>query len=101
MRRPPRRPTLFPYTPLFRSVDASTGEVPGAAVRADVTVTMHDWKVGLAVAPGRFHAGRIAVADIGLESRETEHRLVTRDILRLVPPKRERDNKYTAGSVRS
>jgi len=80
-------------------VDASTGEVEGAVVRADATVTMHDWKVGLAVGPGRFFAGEVAVADIGLESRETEHRLVTRDILRLVPRKSESDNKYTAGSV--
>jgi ADP-dependent NAD(P)H-hydrate dehydratase / NAD(P)H-hydrate epimerase len=80
-------------------VNASTGEVEGAAVRADATVTMHDWKVGLAVGPGRFFAGDVAVADIGLEPRETEHRLVTRDILRLVPRKRESDNKYTSGSV--
>src|ERR1044071_1405557 len=48
-------------------VDASTGEVEGTAVNADVTVTMHDWKVGLAVAPGRFCAGDVAVVDIGLE----------------------------------
>ena len=40
-------------------VDASTGEVPGAAVRADVTVTFGAAKVGLAVAPGRFHAGSV------------------------------------------
>ena len=58
-------------------VNASTGEVAGAAVRADVTVTMHGPKVGLAVAPGRFHAGEVVVADIGLEPAETEHRLVT------------------------
>ena len=35
-------------------VDASTGELAGAAVDADVTVTMHGPKVGLAVAPGRL-----------------------------------------------
>lgn len=35
-------------------VDASTGEIAGAAVVADVTVTMQGPKVGLAVAPGRF-----------------------------------------------
>ena len=40
-------------------VNASTGEVAGAAVQADVTVTMHGPKVGLAVAPGRFHAGEV------------------------------------------
>jgi ADP-dependent NAD(P)H-hydrate dehydratase / NAD(P)H-hydrate epimerase len=80
-------------------VNASTGEVAGAAVQADVTVTMHGRKVGLAVAPGRFHAGEVAVADIGLEAAETEHRLVTREILAEVPRRSSRDNKYTAGHV--
>jgi NAD(P)H-hydrate epimerase len=80
-------------------VNASTGEVAGAAVRSDVTVTMHGPKVGLAVAPGRFHSGEIAVADIGLEPAETEHRLVTPEILAEVPRRSSRDNKYTAGHV--
>jgi ADP-dependent NAD(P)H-hydrate dehydratase / NAD(P)H-hydrate epimerase len=80
-------------------VDASTGEVPGAAVRADVTVTMHGPKAGLVVAPGRFLAGEVVVADIGVEHDETANRLVTEEILRLVPRRRERDTKYTAGSV--
>jgi ADP-dependent NAD(P)H-hydrate dehydratase / NAD(P)H-hydrate epimerase len=80
-------------------VNASTGEIAGAAVRADVTVTMHGPKVGLAIAPGRFHAGEVAVADIGLEAAESEHRLVTREILAEVPRRSPRDNKYTAGHV--
>src|SRR5438067_3747362 len=80
-------------------VNASTGEVAGAAVRADVTVTMHGRKVGLAVAPGRFRAGDVVVADIGLEHRETEHQLVTREVLSLVPRKRPEDTKYTAGAL--
>ena len=80
-------------------VNASTGEVAGAAVQADVTVTMHGPKVGLAIAPGRFHAGEVAVADIGLEAAETEHRLVTPEILAEVPRRSAGDNKYTAGHV--
>jgi ADP-dependent NAD(P)H-hydrate dehydratase / NAD(P)H-hydrate epimerase len=80
-------------------VNASTGEVAGAAVNADVTVTMHGPKVGLAVAPGRFLTGEVAVADIGLEPAETEHRLVAREILAEVPRRSPRDNKYTAGHV--
>jgi ADP-dependent NAD(P)H-hydrate dehydratase / NAD(P)H-hydrate epimerase len=80
-------------------VNADTGEVAGAAVHADVTVTMHGRKVGLEIAPGRFDAGEVVVADIGLEPRETEHRLVTREILDLVPRKGEQDNKYSAGAV--
>ena len=80
-------------------VDASTGEIAGAAVRANLTVTMHGPKVGLVVAPGRFHAGEVEVADIGLEHAETEKRLVTAEILSLVPRRREGDTKYTAGAV--
>jgi ADP-dependent NAD(P)H-hydrate dehydratase / NAD(P)H-hydrate epimerase len=80
-------------------VDASTGEVAGACVDAALTVTFHGLKVGLAVAPGRFHAGEIVVADIGLEPVETEHRLVDRDILGLVPRKQPDENKYSAGTV--
>jgi hydroxyethylthiazole kinase-like uncharacterized protein yjeF len=80
-------------------VNASTGAVAGAAVRADVTVTMHRAKVGLAVAPGRFLAGEVVVADIGLKPGETLHRLVTREILAGVPRRSPRDNKYTAGHV--
>jgi hydroxyethylthiazole kinase-like uncharacterized protein yjeF len=80
-------------------VNASTGEVAGAAVNADLTVTMHGPKVGLAIAPGRFHAGEVAVAEIGLEAVETEHRLVTPEILAAVPRRSPRDNKYTAGHV--
>ncbi len=80
-------------------VDASTGEVAGTAVDAALTVTMHGWKVGLAVAPGRFHTGEVVVADIGLKLAETSAQLVKEEILNLVPRKRTGDNKYTAGSV--
>ncbi len=80
-------------------VNADTGEIAGTAVRADVTVTMHARKVGLEVAPGRFHAGEVVVADIGLEPRETATQLVTHDVLGLVPAKGESDNKYSAGAV--
>jgi NAD(P)H-hydrate epimerase len=73
--------------------------VAGAAVKADVTVTMHGRKVGLEIAPGRFHAGEVVVADIGLEPRETEAMLVDRAVLSQVPSKRDTDNKYTAGAI--
>ena len=60
---------------------------------------MHARKVGLEVAPGRFHAGEVVVADIGLERGETENALVTPEILERVPRRRPDQNKYTAGSV--
>jgi hydroxyethylthiazole kinase-like uncharacterized protein yjeF len=80
-------------------VNASTGEVEGACVDAELTVTMHGRKVGLEVAPGGFHAGEVVVADIGLEPRETRHRFVTAAILEQVPRKRADQNKYSAGTV--
>ena len=80
-------------------VNASTGEVPGVAVEATATVTFHGRKLGAVVAPGRFHAGRLHVADIGLEPRKTDARLVLPAIVRSLPRRGERDNKYTAGHV--
>jgi NAD(P)H-hydrate epimerase len=80
-------------------VNASTGEIGGAAVRAALTVTFHGRKVGLAVAPGRFHAGRVVVADIGLEPAATEAARATPDVLSLVPRRGAADSKYTAGTV--
>jgi ADP-dependent NAD(P)H-hydrate dehydratase / NAD(P)H-hydrate epimerase len=80
-------------------VNASTGEVEGAAVRADATVTMHGRKLGLAVAPGRFLAGEVVVAEIGLEPGATQNQLVRPAILDAVPRRSAGDNKYTAGHV--
>jgi ADP-dependent NAD(P)H-hydrate dehydratase / NAD(P)H-hydrate epimerase len=80
-------------------VDASTGEIADAAVEADLTVTFHAPKVGLVVAPGRFDAGRVVVADIGLEDAPTQVRRATPAILDEVPLRGARDTKYSSGSV--
>ena len=47
-------------------VDADTGVVAGAAIRADVTVTFGTVKPGLLVDPGASHAGVVELIDIGL-----------------------------------
>jgi NAD(P)H-hydrate epimerase len=80
-------------------IDASTGEVPGAAVRATTTVTFGAAKVGLAVAPGRFHAGSVRVAPIGLRPAAHEHALVPAAALMDVPAKARDATKYSSGSV--
>jgi NAD(P)H-hydrate epimerase len=80
-------------------VDASTGEVPGVAVRATVTVTFAAAKVGLAIAPGRAHAGSVHVASIGLATHEHEHALVPATALAAIPRKSRGSTKYRAGSV--
>lgn len=80
-------------------VDASTGEVPGDAIEAVLTVTFHGRKAGHEIAPGRFRAGEVVVADIGLEHGPTESARVLPEIVQLVPRRRPGDTKYTAGSV--
>jgi ADP-dependent NAD(P)H-hydrate dehydratase / NAD(P)H-hydrate epimerase len=80
-------------------VDASTGEVAGAAIDADMTVTFHGEKVGHYVTPGAFLAGYVEVADIGLEPSETENARIKRSILEAVPRRRPEGNKYESGHV--
>jgi ADP-dependent NAD(P)H-hydrate dehydratase / NAD(P)H-hydrate epimerase len=80
-------------------VDASTGEVPGAAVNADATVTFGAVKLGLVVAPGRFQAGSVHLAPIGLEPAGNAHALVDASVLADVPRKGRESTKYRAGSV--
>jgi len=80
-------------------VNASTGEIAGAVVQADATVTFHGEKVGLAVAPGSLQSDRVEVADIGLERAETAHARVTSEIVRLIPARHHGGNKYRSGSV--
>ena len=78
-------------------VDASTGEVAGAAVEADLTVTFHGPKLGLVVAPGRFHAGQVVVADIGLDTAPAAAVRALPGLLARVPRKQPGDSKYTSG----
>ena len=47
-------------------VDGSTGEVAGAAVHAHETICFAAVKPGLLFEPGRTHAGRVHVVDIGI-----------------------------------
>ena len=80
-------------------VDASTGEVAGPAVSADLSVTFHGLKVGHVIAPGRFHTGEIEVVDLHVPQAGTVHRRLTRAVINQVPRRGEIDNKYTAGAV--
>lgn len=46
-------------------VDLTTGQIPGQAIRADLTVTFGVPKRGLLLFPGRAHAGRIIAVEVG------------------------------------
>lgn len=53
-------------------IDSDTGAVPGAAMRADCTVTFSAPKRGLVVYPAAALAGEVLVADIGIDPRFAE-----------------------------
>jgi ADP-dependent NAD(P)H-hydrate dehydratase / NAD(P)H-hydrate epimerase len=81
-------------------VDASTGEVAGAAVRADVTVTFGALKIGLVVSPGAEFAGRVEMIEIGLSLPAPEATLLdARDVAALVPEPQGETDKYHRGVV--
>jgi hydroxyethylthiazole kinase-like uncharacterized protein yjeF len=48
-------------------IDGTTGEMRGDAVRADETTCLAALKPGLLFEPGRSRAGRVRVADIGID----------------------------------
>ncbi len=53
-------------------IEADTGRILGTAVLADATVTFGLPKIGLALEPGRTHAGSVRVARIGIADEAPE-----------------------------
>ncbi len=53
-------------------VEMDTGQVPGAAVKADLTVTFGTEKIGHRLYPGRSYCGAVEVADIGFPAKALE-----------------------------
>ncbi len=81
-------------------VDAGTGEVPGAAVHADVTVTFGGLTPGLLVDPGASCAGQVELVDIGLALGAPEaEALEAADVAALLPAPDAESDKYRRGVV--
>jgi hydroxyethylthiazole kinase-like uncharacterized protein yjeF len=85
-------------------VDASTGEVAGAAVRCEATVAFHRAKVGLWIHPGKAHAGEVHVQDIGIPRTDDapgapDAGLILGAVLRDMPRRGAGSTKFTSGNV--
>ncbi|MGA5449680.1 NAD(P)H-hydrate dehydratase [Streptomyces umbrinus] len=82
-------------------VEADSGEVRGAAVRADLTVTFGTHKPGLLVDPAKEYAGSVRLVDIGLslpDEAELEA-LQHADVAALLPVPGAESDKYRRGVV--
>lgn len=76
-------------------VDGDTGEACGAPLRADLTVTFAALKPGLLQGDGPLLAGRVEVADIGLDvSRARTWVTEDADVGRLLPVRSRQAHKW-------
>ncbi len=83
-------------------VDADTGEVAGAVVRAELTLVFGTCKPGLLVGAGRVAAGRVELVDIGLGPElpaAPVEQLQDADAARLLPHGHAGSDKYARGVV--
>jgi NAD(P)H-hydrate epimerase len=83
-------------------VDASSGEIEGLAVEADLTISFHAAKVGHRVAPGKWHTGELQVVPIGIPSgapSKPAAGTITADVLSLLPARGPRSTKFSSGQV--
>ncbi|GHE13242.1 NAD(P)H-hydrate dehydratase [Streptomyces alanosinicus] len=82
-------------------IEADSGEVRGAAIRADLTITFGTYKPGLLIDPAREYAGVVRLVDIGLELpaegelQSPQHA----DVARLLPVPAAESDKYRRGVV--
>jgi ADP-dependent NAD(P)H-hydrate dehydratase / NAD(P)H-hydrate epimerase len=89
-------------TDIASGVNASTGEVEGKAVRADLSVTFHSPKLGHWIAPGKVHTGELRVAPIGIPEGppvQATDGLISTRALELAPHREAGSTKFTSGQV--
>jgi hydroxyethylthiazole kinase-like uncharacterized protein yjeF len=83
-------------------VDASSGEIEGDAVEADVTVSFHAAKLGQRIAPGKWRTGELRVLPIGIPGGgpgEAVGGEIDSAVLDLLPPRGAQSTKFSSGQV--
>lgn len=86
-------------------VSADTGDVPGAAFAADLTVTFGFAKIGQLLYPGAQYTGELVVTDIGIDGhsflgeKPRGRYLEKEDVRRLLPKRYPYSNKGVYGKT--
>lgn len=98
------RPGFTVAVDIPSGIHSDTGQVMGAALKADVTVTFGWEKLGTVLYPGKEYAGKVAVADIGfpqvsLEEAGTGYFTMELGDEALVPERPDYSHKGDFGKV--
>jgi len=86
-------------------INADTGDVPGEAVRANITVTFGLAKPGLYIYPGAEYAGEVIVDSIGFPEALLDneqlfiHCLTAMDVQKMLPRREPTAHKGTTGHL--
>jgi len=102
LKRPHRFPLAVRQAPVLAvdipsGVDGLTGQALGEPAPADLTVTFAALKPGLLLEPGRSLAGRVEVADIGLDVGATATHLVeASDVAEWLPDRPPAAHKWNS-----
>ncbi len=98
-------PGLVVSVDLPSGLNSSTGQIAGACVKADYTVTFGLNKLGLCIHPGLEYAGQVLVADIGLPETAVDRENIRTNLVEaadaalLFPERRPDCNKGSLGRV--
>jgi len=83
-------------------VDASSGEIEGVAVEADLTISFHAAKLGHRIAPGKWHTGELRVEPIGIPEGAPSAPAggaIEPAVLDLLPVRGSQSTKFSSGQV--
>ncbi len=86
-------------------INATTGEVLGSAIEADMTVTMQEAKLGHELYPGRRYCGELVITDLNFPGKAYKNinpahfKLTDREAVQLLPERPETGHKGTFGRV--
>ena len=79
-------------------ISSDTGEVMGKAVKADITVTFGNLKIGHILYPGREFSGNLKIAELSFKNFDSNRKIITPNIIKL-PNRKNDSHKYDYGKV--
>ena len=98
------RDLLVTSVDIASGINADNGKVCGCAVKADMTVTFNQTKLGQILYPGCEYTGKLFVEDAGITDesflgKEPQFFYYDESVEKLLPPRKRDSNKGTNGKI--